>query len=1212
MLCIPLLLLLILGVKLSGGSQLEALRKRLGVDSTDISSLKLSNNSGDTLQVFGNFEDFSFIRYRGQENFTQQIINNSNSHDLVYYSNETFLQLIQGDEDTQINKIVPFALDSFILSGKGSLSGFQLENQLLYNLSTTSLNPIFETELSDVNAILVDDDCVYFGGNFSFASATNESLIGHSIAVWNSTSNSTSLLPFVGFGKNSIINSIVKLNDDNILFAGQFDTLDDSSLLESNQSFANNSSNVSVSSSVAQSGQLVPLKGCIWDYQEGSSFSEDSFVCPNTNKSSWLSTGTSAFLECKFSHDVTPKKIRIYNSPNESNEVSLFRVLTRPSNGIMNLTYIDPVEGKVRFCDAFCPLIKKSTLRGYVGNSTQEVSLDNNLTDISWTETFQEFAFVDSIPIEGLQFFALNSYGDSVGLSAFQIFQDTLPTFANNSLNTPDCESSTSHPYSTLSQNAWYKELSDQSFITTEFTAGSAIVPKVNFYPIIAYPGEYSINMYTPGCSLDNSCSSRGIVNVTLWSQDEITILNSLLIYQNNEELKYDNIFTGHLDTAPLVTLEYYGSVDPNDPSTKIVADFIDVVVNSFETSNNSKKNSSHIPLNGLLQYQISNFTDSSNTEPVSNTTLNQYSIKNLPNNSLLHACMYNGSLWIGGSVSGVAKIDVGNNLNVTSIDRIGTGGVVDGMEIYSEGLIMFGTFNLSSTVSSLTYNGTFNSFGNLNRTVQRFSNITLHDSELLVFDNQNIFNVSSQGYLSNTSSFSLSLWAAAQNFYGDLVFSGGVSESGYSNLNGSISIIGSNSSLGASPIEQNDPYLGVFLNSSLSAYAIRTSDGLQTELIFDDGRKTPWKWAGSINSMLYSDEEAILAVGSSDSSQSSLLTIFDLRTSDVIANETMNNGSTINSMVYFEKNSTILVGGNFSLPDSSCSDLCLYSYDRQQWSKLGNNSITGNVKQIQVYSPTQLLISGALSIQNKSYIGVALFNVTSYSLETHLDTSIKGLNSFSTNENRILSWNETNMFTFENNKWENIALPDATYPASLVDVCGISLGSSLGKRDTAYSESLLVMGQFRESSESSLQAFLYDFETWLPYYVVDSREGSQSEIKFFSNEDVSKLSISNLLLSNPNKTISVSTTSSISSTTSATSTSNQPSPGKDHKKIDRGFVVLIGLALAVGTVTIIGTAGVLFAYFFKENEDYAPIYSRADEAEMINSVPPEKLLQFL
>lgn len=1202
-------LFVLLGV--SHASQLHNLQNALGITDINNPILNISSSPDNSLQVFGNFKDLTFYRYTGQQNFSQEISSSSDSHGLVYYSNDTFIQLIQGSNDTHIKMITPFGSDSFILSGTGSLSGYKLENQLLYNLSNLSIIPIFEESLKNINSILVDGTLAYFGGNFSLFNA-NGSFEGHSAAFWNYTTNSTSLLPFVGFGENSTINSIVKLDDDNILFAGSFSSLDDPSLLQTVVQ------NMSLSSNVTQIelGQLISLQYATWKYQ-GSSFNESTFVCQESDTESWFQEGTSGTLECALPYQVLPNKVRIYNSPNENNEISLFRITTTPSDSIMNLTYVDPLSGELGFCDAFCPLFNRERLEqasaNVSSNATQIIYVDNNHTDIKWSAEYQEFAFVNDIEVSGLQFMALNSYGDNVGLSSFQIFQDTISIFANNSLNEAGCSSAATSSYSSISDNIWTKGLASNSYISTHYLESSEDIPKVTFYVNIDYAGDYTINIYTAGCLADGTCSSRSVVNVTLWNQGNNSRITSSLIYQNNEDIKYDQIFSGHLESSCMITLEYDKSIYPNNPSAIVVADYVEVLIDSIDSLNTNTKSLSDIPLNGLFQYKKSNFTNekSNSTGLVGNTTLNQYAVQNFPSNASLHASMYNNTLWLGGSVSGVAQIDLNDGLDISSANKIATGGKVEGIASYSEGLIMFGAFNLSSqTVSTLTYNGSFNSYGDLGTIVESFVNVTLKDSELLIFDNAFIFNLSSQSYIYNTSAFALSIWSAGQNSQGDLIFSGSISEKQYTGLNGSAFIFDNSSCMGLSSINDMEPYMAVYLNETLNAHAY--SNNSATQLIFSDGSVGPWQWFDVISSMVYSSNGTILAVGSYGSSgdrAASQLSILNLTSLAIIANETMDEGSQVNSMILFERNSTVLVGGNFSVPHVNCCGLCLYNYEEKEWSTFANGSIAGTVNQLQIHDVEELIISGLFNTKTASSVSMASVNLSNFTISPILWGTGAVFESFIVNGNDILTWNSTNLLRYDEQGWNNLQLPNITSYNSITSIQEISTNEQLNTTDESgtQADTVLISGQFYDTELGNMQTLLYDLynQQWSPYYMTSAENSTRApQMTFFANRDVSSLYNSQLLLLNVNATTS--------SNTSNPPTPSLPSGENKQRKVHRGFVVLIGLALAIGTVALIGIIGVLVAYIFKDSNGYEPINPRTDEKEMIDTVPPEKLLKFL
>ena len=89
--------------------------------------------------------------------------------------------------------------------------------------------------------------------------------------------------------------------------------------------------------------------------------------------------------------------------------------------------------------------------------------------------------------------------------------------------------------------------------------SGSA---SVVFKPDIKQSGNYTVKMYTPGCQRDNTCGSRGIVNVTgiFASATNPNTPMQTQIYQTNDFDKYDQIYSGYVDAnsesfRPTVTI---------------------------------------------------------------------------------------------------------------------------------------------------------------------------------------------------------------------------------------------------------------------------------------------------------------------------------------------------------------------------------------------------------------------------------------------------------------------------------------------------------------------------------------------------------------------------------------------------------------------------------------------------------------------------------
>lgn len=1188
----------------SVASQLENLKRAYNVSDIDPRELEFPNGF---LQVFGNFDTLTFPRYEGQLNFTQSLTSETDSRGIIYYSNDTFIKLIEGSHDTDVREIVPFGSDSFILSGSGSLLDHELEKQLLYNLSDLTLRPIFDDSLSGVETILVDYPVVYFGGNFTYSQGSS---VGHSVAVWNYSSDSIFQVPFGGFGENSLVNSIVKLDSDNILFAGSFAALDNQTWWNSlygNDSDHDNQTDIDV-------GTVIPLQWATWD-AGSSSFDASKFICPNPEEASWLESSTSGSLECSLPFEVAPQKIRVFNAPDDDSGVSLFRIVTKPSGGIMNLTYVDPISGEQRHCDAFCPLLKRTVLEeaNDSGNTTQTVLTSNNLTSIQWSDSFQDFAFVNQIGVSQVQFLALNSYGSAVGLSSFQLYSGTIAVYANNTLNDLGCNSDAVRSSSSLSGGDWENGLSQESYLITKFDYGQDVEPKVTFYPELNYAGQYTVNLYTPGCSADDTCSSRSVVNVTMRSSDDNSILASTLLYQNNQEEKYDQLYMGYLESSPIVTLEFNSSINPNNPSNSVVADRLELIPQEISVSNNHTEDD--LQLNGMFLYHLSDSTinDGQNSSSIGNGSLNAFAVQNFPQNSSLVSMMYNNTLLVGGSVSGVAMIELKSDFSISTTDRLSTGGTVQGIASYSDGIVMFGSFNISSQpLSTLTYNGSFNSFGDLNTTVRSFSNISLHEDELLVFNNEFVLNTTSNEYISNSSAFALSIWSAGQNNFNDLLFSGAVSEAQFTGLDGSFKILNNGSLTSSDTGDGIQPYMALRLNDTTTVEA-RNEDGT-SQLTFKNGSSEQFSWPGVISFMRYLNNDTILAIienGSSSKSQFGLLNLTDF---DVIANLTMPEDSYFSSAVFFGRNNSLLVGGNYSISNSQCRDLCLYDYDEGQWSTFANGSISGNITELKLSGTYDLLISGVMSFGHWTSVNLASFNMTSYELQPLLWGSDRPLSSFVEGQSGLVAWNETSILNYHAGTWEDLEF-DVDLLPMIDSVIALNSTSELQKREESVSDrgSILVAGRLKSAATgSSTGASLYDFERWSPYYFAGSSDDdSSSGTTFFTDEDLSRIYDSQEYLQNSESATASVPSASATTTPTSTPTATTSKPSK-RRKIDRGFVVLIGLALALGTVTVLGITGVLLALVFKFDNGYEQVVPRTDESEMMESVPPEKLLEFL
>ncbi|GMM56020.1 Rax2 protein [Maudiozyma humilis] len=1207
---------------------ISSIEQQLGIQKIQPVSL------GSEIQLLGDVDSLSFYTYTGQQNFTKgnPAVDTSGSS-LIYYADDTFIRLVATDDietSTIIQHITPLGEDAFILSGNGTLLGNDLSRQLVYNLTTLSATPIFDRQLDDVTSILIDDNQVYFGGNFTY----NHS---HSVAVWNWRTNTTSSLPFGGFGSGSVINSIKKLDSDNLLFAGKFFTLDNSSYLT--RTVLNSSSSTNMSS--IEINPLVSLSETVWTIDSSSEFNSENFVCPSSQRESWFETGTSAAISGKLPYSISPTKLRVYNSPNTDNEISLFRITTGASNSILNMTYIDPTTGKVKYCDAFCPLFTRKTLNSQMHDSSYSsessfAMLNNNSTIISWSNDYQDFAFANSLEINSLTFMAMGSYGSNVGLSGLQLYQNSFNSFANSTLNTPNCPGGTNITAVSLSDNIWTPVENGVDYISTHYTPNDDSVPQVDFLISLQYSGEYNINIYTPGCSGDGTCTSRGIVNVTVWNDNDNSVISTKSIYQNNDQLKYDNLFVGQLEPSTYrITLKYQSGLYASTSPVTVVADQVSVSIVNLDLSDVSNLTASSTKkstkLNGLLQYQKSNFTSSFNSSqsPIANTSLIQYAVDHFESNSSIFASLYDKkTLLLGSNAQGVSVLSLEDDISIQKSNFGQIGGSVSGLFEFENSTFITGEgLNYSDwkTHNSI-YNGTFyNADIDYDVSIASFANLTYDNSELLILNDNYIFNVSNSSPVKNNSGLSISLYAAGKNLDNEMLLFGDIARNQFSNIDGSVSL-SQNNTIRSLDVSGSQPYSALYLNDSATVYAYQNNNS-KTQLKFD-GRSdynAEWTWNGKIQYWLYSNNQSIIIAGiSNDNGNGSVLSVFDTSSMEAIKEVNIaSSSSKINSLLNFEANSTVMVGGDFSLSDVGCEGLCLFNYKSGNWSAFAGNLINGVVTDLEVYNESYVLISGQYNTKNTTGITLGMYDLEHDTLIPLRKDDTK-LNSFSVANNDIVTWNSTVLNIYSNGVWTEQKISNVNSSSTISGVYSIQgsgSDSSLEKRDSSsQSTSLVLLGQFYDSTYGNIQALTYDFSHWTPYIFFNSQEDSQnSAISGFVNQDISSLQNTNIFLHNSTtaSTSSLSSNSSSSSSTSATSTSShKPKPTKSSthsKKVHRGFVVLIGLALALGTVMLLGIFGVIFAALFRDEEiQYQPLTPHINDNDLANAQPPEKIMKFI
>lgn len=463
--------------------------------------------------IAGDFTGISLYEYEGQNEST--FSRNGSESLLAQLPNGAFASL--ASSDASIQSMCAYRRSNGDLAGVviggnfTSLDGEKVQSVALFDPDTREIKALDGLE-GQVNALLCDQDTdrVYLGGSFKVEDSRNA-------VAWN-VDDGWDNLPFAGF--NGPVSSITRASNGHIIFGGDFTGL----------------GNTSTEGAPAE--QVINLVDA--DITAGSSSTNQDFtdprniVCPGDDSEgpgkTWLlADNMPGFWQASFGFEFHPSKLRLRNTHQDGRGTKTWRFTVLPDNGILNFTFTDPDTGQNRSCTNECPL--------------------SDDPDVP----FQDFHFVNSIGMSSFRIDISEFYGDGGGLNGIELFGDDIFAYAVNSFNEPACAgldiaaSSTANGPWQESRSADTNSRYLSARLTAPITEDSA---SINFFPDIKESGNYSVNMYTPGCIGDGTCANRGQVNVSgVMSADEgITFSTSL--FQTNNFDKYDQIYFGFIDAS--------------------------------------------------------------------------------------------------------------------------------------------------------------------------------------------------------------------------------------------------------------------------------------------------------------------------------------------------------------------------------------------------------------------------------------------------------------------------------------------------------------------------------------------------------------------------------------------------------------------------------------------------------------------------------------
>ncbi|KAK9467825.1 cortical protein marker for cell polarity-domain-containing protein [Lipomyces arxii] len=606
--------------------------------------------------ILGDFGGISVYRYAGQENATMPSSSKSDSL-MIDLSPNLFFDI--SDSDGLIGSLCLLNNTVYIAGNFTRIGNKEIQSVASVDLDTGNVLGLGSGISGNVNAAYCDEDSdlVYFGGSFT-----------KNVAIWNTTAVSWETVPFNGLSGGPV-NAIVK-RDGKIVFGGRFDGIEDSTstLTEAN---------------IERQLQLVNIRSANVSAVGSSSSSyygnPESIVCPanvSRERTSWLvEDGQQGVWTASFPYDIQPTRMRLYNAIADGRGTRLFRFVAHPINGILNLTYTDPETGDKAYCDAWCPL--------------------SNIT----TADYQDFEFVNDISINGFSVYLLDYYGQGAGLSGIQLYQQRIMTYAVAEYNEPaSCGISRKEISASRVVGEWeHTTINGVSYLSTaELSGAELLMHYVSFYPDITVSGNYTVILYTPGCVADDSCDTRGMVNVTTFATSDGEEESSI-IYQTNDYDKYDIIFQGSVDA---IDEEFRPSVRLVPLSSQTGQ--ITVVAQSAQFVLTSTSGG----LNGLFEYDPSNYTVAESGN-VYETAINQAGLMLEDRAEVRAMVIANSSLYVAGnfadgsSIHNILAIDTAGN--ITSLVR-GLNGRVSSLIVSEDktSVIAVGDFSGSSAGSNV------------------------------------------------------------------------------------------------------------------------------------------------------------------------------------------------------------------------------------------------------------------------------------------------------------------------------------------------------------------------------------------------------------------------------------------------------------------------------------------------------------------------------
>jgi hypothetical protein len=1164
--------------------------------------------------VAGDFDSISLFSYYGQ---TENVLNTNGSQSLLTrYPDGSWDSL--GLSDAYVESMCSFVrngnLQGVVLGGNfTSVEGVEAKSVALWDADSGSISPLSGIN-GKVNALYCDNESgtVYVGGMFQAGNSTN------AIAWTTGWTN----LPFTGF--NGEVISITKNDAGNIVFGGSFTGL-------GSVSDTNNTSPIKTDAQVVNlAGGKIGATGTTTT----AGFDNPRNIICKTGEdgpgNTWLlADNTGGWWQGLFSFGFNPTKLRLYNTKWQGRGTKSFYFENLDTGAVLNLNYID-VNGNNRSCSNPCPLPQ-----------------DNS--------TYQDFYMVPSVGMGQFRIFITEWYGDGGGLAGIEMFQEDLYSFAVQDFNEPKCDGVSSGSSSTVTPSSgfWHRKpnlgQTSSDYLSATLTSESQLDdnPSVVFTPDIQQSGNYSILVYTPGCLLDDTCATRGTVAFTGTMTSE-GAPSTTTITQTNDYDKFDQVYYGFVDVdsasfSPSVTLTpIAGQPLPQTiVAQRVRFDLVD----------------STGGLNGLYEY---NPNKANVNTDFSSSPINAAATK-LDSGAVINSVVsYEDRIYVAGKFGGNG---MNNVMSISdSAKSLGKGGLnadVNAMYLDGSSLYMGGNFTntqdnsgkgLNNVCAYNTDNEDWTALGAgvdgvVWTIVPLTLNVTAGKEETCITVNGDFLNVnafdgndafatpgfavwvpSKQNWLNNlpnadvriTGKLITQTSVPGMEFplYAGQITSQDLAISGIAELFGSGSPFLSSLAIKIKPSSTS--------SSSSSKRAIDPSDisdGVYTGHFYEDDNKNVTILGGhfsatasdgsTVQNLVFISGEGGTVTGASELDSDSTIAAMDVHDNFLFAGGSLSgtvDGNDLNGLIVYNLDNlkiaspqppalagdnvivnavatqpdgtAVYVGGSFDTAGSlPCSTLCMYDTSTQQWNSAVLD-LSGNITSMMWTSKTVLVISGDLTHAGK-HTTMATYDAKKqvfapFTKASGLPGSITcltpGSSSFSEWWAAGISSSDNTAWLskFQDDKWHSVGgLGQGT---SIRGIQVLSLTDSHDDTDlVSGDEILMIVGNINVPSFGNASAVLYNGTAFAPFILTSKDDGSQG-------------TLASIFVSNPQGLLNM-----------------------GGGALAVGFVVLIGLAIALALIFLIVVAGILMERQRRRREGYVPM--KMDRNGNMQRIPPEMLL---